>query len=194
MNADSPSPLASARTHRDNQLADTFPASDPPSITDPNARAPQPAAPHLTVYRVITADQIDCAFGEGAVTQAGRWTSPGRPVVYASTSAAGAVLEYIAHAEGAHQSDLRLAIATLPMDTCRSATMLPQDWDQLPYRDHVRRVGDCWLDSGDSIALLVPSALSPREKNVLLNLRHDRFDGLPALSHDVLKLDPRLRR
>jgi RES domain-containing protein len=183
----------SAPTPRDKQLADSFPASDPPSITDPRAAAPAPAHPHVLLYRVVPADRTDRAFSAEAAANDGRWTSPGRGAVYASTSPASAVLEFVVHNRDADVRGLRLVVASVPAACCHAATLLPEDWDQRPYRVHVRRVGDCWLDSGNSLALLVPSALSPREKNVLLNLRHADFARLSVLSYDVLSLDTRLR-
>ena len=184
---------APMQTPRDKQLADSFPASDPPSTSAPHAAPQAPAAPHVLLYRVVASDRTDHAFGREAAPQDGRWTSPGRCVVYAATSPAGAVLEFIAHrGTGAPPRELRMAVASIPADCCRPAQHLPQDWNERPYREHVRRLGDCWADSGDSFALLVPSALSPRERNVLLNLDHQDAGRLQLLAHDTMRLDSRL--
>ncbi|RDZ28567.1 RES family NAD+ phosphorylase [Lysobacter silvisoli] len=192
MNASSTSQQRPALAKRDKQLADSFPASDPPSTTDPRAPQPQPAHPHLSLYRVVAAEDADRAYSEDAVANDARWTSPGRRVVYASLSPASAVLEFLVHARGEIPRELRLAVASVPADCCHTADRVPEDWDQRPYREHVRRVGDCWLDSGCSLGLLVPSALSPREKNVLLSLSHQDCARLQLLSQDLLRLDTRL--
>jgi len=186
---------ASAHTPRDKQLADTFPASDPPSTTAPHAPAQRPAHPHAMLYRVVSADQADRAFAREAVPKQGRWTSPGRCVVYASASPACAVLEFVAHlGDEPPPRELRLAVASVPADCCLSAQRLPRDWHRRPYREHVRRIGDGWLDRAESFALWVPSALSPRERNVLLNLDHADAGRLQVLAHDALSLDRRLSR
>lgn len=194
MNASTSPQRGAGLAERDKQVADSFPASDPPSTTDPHAPQPQPAHPHLSLYRVVAAEDAEQAYAAAAIATDPRWTSPGRAVIYASTSPAGAVLEFLAHARGDAPRELRLAVASVPADCCHSAERLPEDWAQLPYREHVRRVGDCWLDSGRSLGLLVPSALSPREKNVLLNIAHEDYARLQLLSQDLLTLDARLSR
>ena len=55
-----------------------------------------PTAP-LTAYRI--ADRRHPIFdGAGATQQGGRWNSPGRPLIYASETFAGALLEQLARA------------------------------------------------------------------------------------------------
>ncbi|WP_363797036.1 RES family NAD+ phosphorylase [Lysobacter firmicutimachus] len=179
---------------RDKQLADSFPASDPPSTSAPQSTEPARKPPHLLLYRVVAAEQVEHAFDDGPGFEGGRWTSPGRRAIYASLSPAGALLEFVAHLDGDAPRELRMAVASVPADCVHPCGAVPEDWDQRPYREHVRRVGDCWLDAGPSFGLFVPSALSPRERNVLLNLGHEDRDKLDVLSADVVALDERLCR
>jgi len=179
---------------RDKQVADSFPASDPPSTSAPQAPEPARKPPHLLLYRVVAADQAERAFDHAGDAEGGRWTSPGRPAIYASLSPAGAMLEFLAHLDGAAPRELRMAVASVPADCVHPAGAVPEDWNQRPYREHVRRVGDCWLDAGASFGLFVPSALSPRERNVVLNPAHDDRDKLDVLAADLVALDERLCR
>ena len=136
-------------------------------------------------------------FGRKPSVRSATRTGPsGRQAVspYASLSPAGAVLEFVAHLDGETPRELRMAVASVPADCVHPCGAVPEDWDQRPYRAHVRRVGDCWLDAGPSFGLFVPSALSPRERNVLLNLGHEDRDKLDVLSADVVALDERLCR
>jgi RES domain-containing protein len=177
----------------DDQVEGTFPASDPLSATA-SAIATQAENPHryVTVYRVVSPDDADAPFSRGA-GRGGRWTSQGVQAVYASLSPAGAVLEFLAHLEGPTPRALRLAVGTLPAECVHPLAQLPDGWDQRPYRDAVRRAGDAWVRENTSVALQVPSALVPRERNVLLNVAHPDFCRLELLSCDALHLDERVR-
>lgn len=183
----------------DDALQDTFPASDPPAMTSPTAATPAdatiadgPGSGPLRVYRVVEAAQASEPFAPA--DKGGRWTPPGMPCVYASLSPAGALLEYLAHLDGAAPGgDLLLAAATVPPGTVLSETNEPSTWDQLPYRHEVQQAGASWLESGRSLALRVPSALCSGECNVLLNPRHGAFAGVQLQELRPLRVDPRLR-
>jgi RES domain-containing protein len=182
----------------DEALEDTFPASDPPSMTSPMAATPAdetiadgPGGAPMRVYRVIDAEHASEPFAP--VDSGGRWTPPGKPCVYASLSPASALLEYLAHLEGEPPDELMLAVATIPRGTVLSETNEPSTWNALPYRHEVQQVGASWLESGRSLALRVPSALSTGESNVLLNPGHQAFAGLQLEALRPVSIDPRLR-
>lgn len=182
----------------DDALEDSFPASDPPSMTSPTAATPAdetiadgPGATPLRVYRVIDAGQASDPFAP--TNEGGRWTPPGRSCVYASLSPASALLEYLAHLEDAAPADdLLLAAATLPPGAVLSETNEPSTWNRFPYRHEVQQVGAGWLESGRSLALRVPSALCSGECNVLLNPAHAGFAGLQLQGLRAITVDPRL--
>ena len=101
----------------DEALQDTFPASDPPSMTTPIAATPseqflhQGTAGEVRLYRVI--DARDAAEPFAPNTAGGRWTHPGTPCVYASLSPAAALLEYLVHLEGRTPEKLMLAVGAI---------------------------------------------------------------------------------
>lgn len=182
----------------DEALEDTFPASDPPSMTSPTAATPadeviadRPGGAPLRVYRVVPGNKAAEPFAP--TDEGGRWTPPGTPCVYASLSPAGALLEFLAHLEGEPPETLMLAVATAPPGTVLSETNEPSTWNALPYRHEVQRVGGSWLESGRSLALRVPSALCSDESNVLLNPDHEGFGALQLQALRPLSIDPRLR-
>ena len=182
----------------DEALEDTFPASDPPSMTSPTAATPGeetiadgPGGAPLRVYRVVDAEHASEPFAP--VDAGGRWSPPGKACVYASLSPASAVLEYLAHLEGETPDKLMMAVATIPQGTVLSETNEPSTWRERPYRHEVQQVGASWLDSGRSLALRVPSALTPGESNVLLNPGHQAFAGLQLQALQPVSIDPRLR-
>ena len=182
----------------DEALEDSFPASDPPSMTSPTAATPAddtiadgPGGAPMRVYRVIDAAQAAEPFAPQ--DNGGRWTPPGTACVYASLSPASALLEYLAHLDGEPPERLMLAVATIPPGTVLSETNEPSTWCEMPYRHEVQQVGASWIDSGRSLALRVPSALTAGENNVLLNPRHEGFAGLELQELRPMAIDPRLR-
>lgn len=147
---------------------------------------------HAQLFRIVTLDDVDGAFS-GVTQQGGRWTSPGASVAYASTSAAGALLEFLAHLEGATPPDLRMVVATVRDELIRPVGELPEGWESRPYRPNVQALGDEWLSSDASLAMEVPSALCNRTSNVLVNTRHQSHGDLSVISCDLIEVDPRLR-
>ena len=180
----------------DAALADTFPASDPPSQTVPvAATGPEhgPADHWLDLFRVLPRAEAGQAFGPQPSYSARRWSSAGTPVVYASLSVGGALLEALAHMEGPVPDDLVLAVASLPVGCVQTVRDLPKHWSDYPYREDVQHFGDRWLASQQALALKVPSAICDREFNVVLNPRHRNRERLHGTALTPLKVDPRVR-
>jgi RES domain-containing protein len=181
----------------DEALQDTFPASDPPSMTTPIAATPseqflhQGTAGEVRLYRVI--DARDAAEPFAPNTAGGRWTHPGTPCVYASLSPAAALLEYLVHLEGRTPEKLMLAVGAIRTADVLAETNPPSTWCTLPYHEEVRQVGDAWLRSRRSLALRVPSATCMDEGNLLLNPEHPAFAALQLVALRPLTIDPRLR-
>lgn len=113
--------------------------------------------------------------GTGAAILGGRWNSPGRPVIYAAMTYAGAMLEVLAHTNtGRVPPSHRCVIADVSADislTRYSASELPTGWDAQDT-EVGRSLGDAWLDAGKSALLVVPSVVARLESNVLVNPAH----------------------
>jgi RES domain-containing protein len=148
----------------------------------------------MRVWRLAPAlyPPFDC---EGARRAGGRWNSPGLPVMYSSQHLSLAVLESLVHYDIAFLPDNLVAYALdLPDGAVQEvdAAALPSGWAADPLHAAARAVGDRWLRDGASLALAVPSAVIPEERNVLLNPRHRSAEAvlLPALSRPF-SFDPR---
>lgn len=181
----------------DNALADTFPASDPPSQTSPSAATPSSAfiSPHehgdLRIYRVIQAKHASAPFSPTRTSA--RWTPAGVDCAYASLSPATALLEYLVHLEGRTPKDLLLAVGVIPAASVLAEINEPSTWCELPYRQEVQQSGASWLYSGASLAMRVPSAICRDECNILLNPQHQGFAGLQLVALRPITIDERLR-
>jgi RES domain-containing protein len=123
----------------------------------------------------------------------GRWTSEGVPGVYTSLSPSTALLEFLVHFEGQAPDRLFLASAWVPRPCLSVPRKLPPDWDQRPYRPHVRAIGDDWSLSGRSLCLQVPSAVCPPDGNVIINPEHPDFGRLVLAARTPIQLDDRLQ-
>ena len=110
--------------------------------------------------------------GTGAAILGGRWNSAGQPVIYASVTYAGAMLEVLAHTNtGKVPPSHRCVTAEVPDEleiTRLEIPNLPSGWDD---QDSLAAqiVGDEWLRTGRSAVLLVPSVLTRIEFNALVN-------------------------
>ena len=117
--------------------------------------------------------------GEGARLLGGRWNSPGRPVIYASTCLAGALLEILVRANRATlPGRYHCATAEIPDELAREV-LDPDDlpgWDALPDSPAARAFGDRWLQEARTAVLLVPAATArPLQRHVLLNPLHPDY-------------------
>jgi RES domain-containing protein len=126
-------------------------------------------------------------------------------MAYTSTTLSLAMAEFLSHVEASDfDPDTPPALfyltATIPDHSERTladlGVDLPSDWDQTPAPDDCAAIGDEWIRSGASVALVVPSVHVPiatPERNVLINPRHADFSSVTAALDDFT-FDRRLLR
>lgn len=146
----------------------------------------------MDLWRISIFPTLD---GEGGRLAAGRWNSIGFPVVYLAASAAGAMLEVLVHLqidEDEIPTDFTLLHVRVPKGI-RVSTL------RLPSNDHwrndvlaTRAIGDAWLTAGTSALARVPSAISPRTNNFLLNPSHPDSKRIQIVEIERALWDPRL--
>jgi RES domain-containing protein len=150
--------------------------------------------PLRSAWRLTKARHARHAFdGEGARRYGGRWNSPGTRVVYTAATPSLAVLEILVHLQAvAPLGGYVLIEARLPEELIETVARPPSDWRAQPAPESTRRLGDEWLASGRSMALAVPSVVSPLESLVLLNPAHRDFRRVRLGRPRPYALDPRL--
>lgn len=133
--------------------------------------------------------------GTGARIAGARWNSPGRPVVYAADSFAGALLEILAPAArprtlpGPHHA-VRVSIPDALVETLDPAELAGWDERGSPA---ARDFGDRWLSERRSAALIVPSLPSrPVGRTVLLDPGHPRVGEVEVSAPFEVPWDERL--
>lgn len=152
----------------------------------------------VTAWRLVRpahAAPTDAFSGEGARLYGGRWNSVGVRMVYLSSTLSLAALETLAHAErGALARDWVAYAVEIPEDMALELRDedLPDDWRAMPASDGARRIGDAWAESHASVALSVPSAIVPIERNWLLNPSHPDFGRLNISEQETFRFDARM--
>lgn len=135
----------------------------------------------VTLYRMCDL-RYDPLSGAGASIVGGRWNPRGMEVVYAAEHFGCALLERLVQISASILPyRQRLCLITLPLGS-EIATVEVED---ILNEAETKWLGRSWLESVESLALRVPSAVAPPyEFNFLLNPRHPdfaRLDSDPAL-------------
>lgn len=139
----------------------------------------------MRAWRLCRAPFADVT-GEGARLYGGRWNTPGRPLVYAASTAALSVLEVRVH--------LDLSPDLIPEDY----VLLAIDLEGLPVEsvtdmpDDPRAFGNRWLTERRTPVLEVPSAIVPESANLLLNPVHPLATRVGIIATRRFSFDPRL--
>lgn len=152
----------------------------------------------LLAWRIVKTKHAGQAFdGEGAKRYGGRWNSRGTALVYASETLALATLEILVRLQDSSPLPAYTAFSVRFEDNLVrivDQSALPANWTQFPSPSELRRIGDEWIDSQQSVLLGVPSVIIPMESNYLINPAHPDFRRLKIGKPQPLELDPRLTR
>lgn len=150
------------------------------------------------IYRLTKARYADTAFsGEGSMRYDGRWHRRGIRIVYASDAPASALLEVIAHTEAHNRLQHDYVLFEVRLDPDEhlltvGSDMLPDDWRAVPWPTSTQEIGTFWHEEQASVVLDVPSAVVPRQRNVLVNVAHPRFNELQIQEPEPFEIDSRL--
>lgn len=150
----------------------------------------------ITAWRIVDAVYADDIFsGEGARRFGGRWNKIGHRVVYTASSVSLATLELIVSTPRAQLlSAFVISSCTFPevlVDEIDEAH-LPPNWRDYPTPPELQRLGMEWLRSGSSAVLSVPSAVTPEERNYLINPEHEHFRSVDVGTTRPFQIDLRL--
>lgn len=146
----------------------------------------------MRLWQLVEPEHLPGLTGDGPRKAGGRWNSPGIPAVYCASSLALAALEVLVNLprdkrRKCRAPEHRAVEYDLPDSLCRISGFpgaMPQK--------NTRPLGDDWLDSGDCLALSVPSNVVPLEANILLNPRHPDIHRITVLRVEPFDFDPRL--
>ena len=132
----------------------------------------------MEVFRIVHTKWANSLTASG---YAARWNSSGIFMIYAASTCSLACLENLVHRNGfGNDADYSLLTISFP-DSVSTLEIdlkdLPKNWNDITENGHLicRVIGDNWIRNQKSAVLLVPSAIIPDEKNVLINPNHRDF-------------------
>lgn len=134
--------------------------------------------------------------GAGGLVSAGRWHPRGTAVIYAGLGVALCAVEKLVHSGPTLPTDLVLVALSLPDER---GLYLEQDvsaldrWASSPPSAPSIEAGRRFLHRGQALGLIVPSAIVPEERNIVLNPAHPRFAEVAMEIVRPFVFDPRLR-
>lgn len=133
--------------------------------------------------------------GSGAYLKGGRWNSPGKRIIYAAETYAGALLEALVHLNFDNVPRgygwIEIAIAARTSIERISPATIP-GWNTGDLTS-TRKLGDRWHLEKSSAVLLVPSVVtSGVEHNVLINPEHPEIRLLKVSDVREVVWDQRL--
>lgn len=149
-----------------------------------------------TSFRIVKADYAASIWsGVGAREFGGRWNSKGVAVIYTAQNRSLAAMEQLVHLVSPRL--LRgYVIAGIEFDDADLRRIelgsLDAGWNDPVARPELRKYGDDWIRSSDSLALAVPSAVIPGEWNYLINPAHPRFGAATKSAPEPFVFDHRL--
>lgn len=153
----------------------------------------------MRVWRITTRRHQDDAFsGEGTRLYGSRWVPKGFRAVYTSETLSLAVLETLVHMDPVQMTGIHVVIPTdlppeLPSEVVRRE-QLPEGWRERLNDSTLQQIGRAWLQTGKTVALIVPSAVVPMETNIILNPAHPDFSQLSIGQPEPFQFDGRLAR
>ena len=130
----------------------------------------------MFAWRISKAKRAGDLSGIGAALDGGRWNDVDVPAVYMGMTPAICCLETFVHATGVPQFPLKITRFILPDDEALffepKASTLPDGWASVPSDRPSMSYGTRWLKSQSHLGLIVPSAVLPLERNIVLNPAH----------------------
>jgi RES domain-containing protein len=151
----------------------------------------------MDIWRICRSKHEASALsGRGAEKTGGRWNHKGHAMVYASENLSLAALELFVHVSpGTMPADLVSIRGELPDSVSIEEideAALPDNWRVYPAPAELQRLGTKWLLEQTSLVLIVPSAITPLERNILLNPVHPEIKQLRFEAGRPFHFDPRM--
>ena len=151
----------------------------------------------MIVFRITKSKRASDISGTGAALNPGRWNIKGTPVLYTGESKEIALLENIVHIPPMLTHELDILTIEIPDDSINKLEIkdLPANWSQFPAPTILSEIGQKWIESETSIALMVPSCIIHSSYNVILNCSYkDYHSKIKIVDHRAFQFDSRLRK
>lgn len=138
----------------------------------------------MKAWRISKAKRASDLSGHGAALEGGRWNNIDVPALYMGLSPAICCLETFVHTNSYPQVPLIITQFILPDDPQLylepDRAELPTGWNTIPADTPSMSFGTRWLKQKMYLGLIVPSAVLPLERNIVVNPNH------PAIANVVI--------
>lgn len=149
-------------------------------------------------WRIAKAKRAGDLSGRGAAIEGGRWNDQDVPAVYMGLTPAICCLETFVHADGEPTFPLKITCFELPDEITLYLDVdprtLPEGWASLPADRPSMDFGTAWLKSNTHLGLIVPSAVLPLERNLVINPNHPAVSQIKVVDEFDFIYDPRMFR
>jgi len=129
----------------------------------------------MILYRIAREKHASDLSGNGGLISSAQWHDH-MLVIYSSLTSSTCILETLVHvqAEEIHH-DLHMIVMEAPDNISSeilTAPQLPLNWNEIPGPPILKQIGNAWLRARSSALLIVPSAVDPFARNVIINPLH----------------------
>ena len=145
-------------------------------------------------YRIANSKHASDLSGKGAYLFGGRWNSEGVSMLYTAESSSLSILEVLVYVSNKIFASKSILTLEIPLVSFREIPIdiLSDGWNKFPASNYTKKIGDDWIKSMESLVLIVPSVVNPRERNILINPLHPLFSDVKIISEEVFSFDRRL--
>lgn len=150
----------------------------------------------MRAWRIAKAKYALDRSGAGGLAEGGRWHARGAPVIYAGLSVEICAMEKLVHTGTILPADLQLVALTLPDEGALYETVEAETlpgWEATPPAPASIEFGTDFLRSRRALGLIVPSAIVPEARNLIVNPLHPRFAEVRLELERPFIFDRRLR-
>jgi len=135
--------------------------------------------------------------GFGASIKGQRWNGANVHAIYAGLTPEIAAMEKLVHTGSILPVDLVFVRLEMPDDPAiydsPDPAALPKGWSAIPGSPTAAAYGDAFLLKGEYLGLIVPSAVIPEARNIVINPSHPRMAEVKMVIVRDFTFDPRLR-
>lgn len=150
----------------------------------------------MQAWRIAKEKRAKDLSGRGSAIDGGRWNDEDVPAVYLGLGPAIFGLETFVHALGKPTVPMKLTCFDLPDDPSLywepKANELPDGWHSLPPDRPNMDFGTKWLRSRSHLGLMIPSAVLPLERNIVINPDHPEVSQIKIVEIYDFGYDPRM--
>lgn len=150
----------------------------------------------MHVYRIVDRRYQNDLSGTGAKLYGGRWNKIDQPVLYTTSNVSLACLELLVNVDLRFKTPNYMLLTIVVPNDCSTRQItnkdLPKNWRSKDSYSRTKEIGSNWFQEQLESALMVPSAVIPRETNYIFNIYHPTFKNVKIAKAEPFIFDNRL--